>query len=236
MTKAAAAVAVAAVDLGASSGRVMVGRVGQGVLQLVEVNRFPNQPVVVRGSMYWDILALYRGVLDGLRAAGRQAAPLASIGIDSWAVDYGLLDESGGLLENPRHYRDRRTEGVMARVLLDVPAARLYEVTGLQLLPFNTIFQLVAARGTPTLEAARTLLMIPDLLSYWLTGEIGAEVTNASTTQLFDVRNRRVGPGPHADPRSTHHPFPRIAPTRGRGRNPDARGAGPDRPTSTRWR
>jgi rhamnulokinase len=182
-------VAVAAVDLGASSGRVMVGRVGPGSLQLVEVNRFPNEPVQVHGSLQWDILALYRGVLNGLRAAGREAGPLASVGIDSWAVDYGLLDESGALVGNPIHYRDARTGGVMDRVLLDMAPRELYAVTGLQLLPFNTIFQLVAARSTPALRVAETLLLIPDLLAYWLTGEMGAEVTNASTTQLYDVRS-----------------------------------------------
>ncbi|MDQ1413836.1 MAG: rhamnulokinase, partial [Acidimicrobiaceae bacterium] len=163
-------VAVAAVDLGASSGRVMVGRVGPGSLQLVEVNRFPNEPVQVHGSLQWDILALYRGVLNGLRAAGREAGPLASVGIDSWAVDYGLLDESGALVGNPIHYRDARTGGVMDRVLLDMAPRELYAVTGLQLLPFNTIFQLVAARSTPALRVAETLLLIPDLLAYWLTG------------------------------------------------------------------
>jgi rhamnulokinase len=180
--------AVAAVDLGASSGRVMVGRVGRDTLELVEVNRFPNEPVRVAGSLQWDILALYRGVLNGLRAAGREAGELASLGIDSWAVDYGLLDESGALVGNPVHYRDARTEGVMERVLLEIPAGELYAVTGLQLLSFNTLFQLVAALPTPAMQAARTLLLIPDLLTYWLTGGVGAEVTNASTTQLYDVR------------------------------------------------
>jgi rhamnulokinase len=179
---------VAAVDLGASSGRVIVGRVDGDRLHVTEVNRFPNDPVLVRGSLHWDVLAIYRGVLDGLRAAGREAGPVASIGIDSWGVDYGLLDESGALIGNPVHYRDARTTGVMEQVLGVVPAADLYAVTGVQLLPINTIFQLAAASGSPALRAARTLLMIPDLLSYWLTGEIGAEVTNASTTGLYDVR------------------------------------------------
>lgn len=181
--------ALAAVDLGASSGRVMVGSVGPGTLEIVEVNRFPNEPVQVSGSLQWDILSLYRGLLNGLRAANRQMGQLASVGIDSWAVDYGLLDETGTLVGNPIHYRDTRTMGVMERVLLDVPARELYAVTGLQLLPFNTLFQLVAAQSTPAMLAARTLLMIPDLLTYWLTGEAGAEVTNASTTQLYDVRS-----------------------------------------------
>jgi rhamnulokinase len=180
--------AVAAVDLGASSGRVMVGRVGRDTLELVEVNRFPNEPVRIAGSLQWDILALYRGVLNGLRAAGREAGELASVGIDSWGVDYGLLDESGALIGNPIHYRDPRTEGVMERVLLEIPARELYAITGLPLLRFNTLFQLVAALPTPAMQAARTLLLIPDLVTYWLTGGVGAEVTNASTTQLYDVR------------------------------------------------
>lgn len=174
---------VAAVDLGASSGRVMLGTVGRGVLELSEVNRFWNGPVRTSGTLHWDILHLYRSMLDGLTQAG----PLESIGIDSWAVDYGLLDPAGRLLGNPIHYRDSRTDGVMERVLEKIPAAELYEITGLQQLPFNTVYQL-AAEGL--LEQAETLLLIPDLLAYWLTGEIGAERTNASTTQLYDVRAR----------------------------------------------
>jgi rhamnulokinase len=110
-----------------------------------------------------------------------------SIGIDSWAVDYGLLDASGALLGNPVHYRDARTDGVPERVAKLVAEDRLYAMTGLQKLPFNTIYQLVAAAGTPIMETAQQLLLIPDLLAYWLTGELGAEVTNASTTQLLDL-------------------------------------------------
>jgi rhamnulokinase len=178
--------AFAAVDLGASSGRVMVGRVGGGKVALDEVHRFANEPVHAGGTLHWDILSLYREVLTGLAAAG----PVDSIGIDSWAVDYGLLDASGALLGNPVHYRDGRTDGVPSRVAGLVPDERLYEITGLQKLPFNTLYQLVAAIGTPQFEAAQQLLLIPDLLAYWLTGELGAEYTNASTTELLDVRTR----------------------------------------------
>ncbi|MEV5960964.1 rhamnulokinase family protein [Kribbella sp. NPDC051952] len=174
---------VAAVDLGASSGRVMLGMVGPGVLELSEVNRFWNGPVRTAGTLHWDVLHLYHSMLKGLRGAGQ----LDGVGIDSWAVDYGLLDGKGRLLGNPVHYRDSRTDGVMDRVLETVPAAELFDITGLQQLPFNTIYQL-AAEGL--LEQAETLLMIPDLLGYWLTGEIGTERTNASTTQLYDVRTR----------------------------------------------
>jgi len=183
------AAAVAAVDLGASGGRVMVGQVGPGQLELHETHRFRNVPLPVLGTLYWDILRLYRGILDGLRTAARDF-DLASLGIDSWGVDYGLIDGSGALLGNPVHYRDARTDGMVAEVHATIPAQELYAATGIQQLPFNTIYQLAAAARTPQLDAARTLLLIPDLLGYWLTGEVGAEVTNASTTQLYDIRAR----------------------------------------------
>jgi rhamnulokinase len=185
----AGAATVAAVDLGASGGRVVAGRVGPGVLELREAHRFPNLPVRIGGTLHWDILGLYREIVDGLRAAA-DGCELASAGIDSWGVDYGLIDSSGALLGNPVHYRDRRTEGAVERVLARIPARELYAVTGIQQLPFNTVCQLVAAEGTPQLRAAATLLLIPDLLGYWLTGSAGAEITNASTTQLLDVRER----------------------------------------------
>ncbi|MFH9821867.1 rhamnulokinase family protein [Streptomyces bobili] len=176
----------AAVDLGASSGRVMVGRVTPDSLELAEAHRFPNRPVRVPEGLRWDVLGLYAGVLEGLRAAGR----VDSVGIDSWAVDYGLLDADGALLGNPVHYRDERTQGVAEKVWASVPAAELYAATGLQYAPFNTLYQLTAARESRQLAHARRLLMIPDLLSYWLTGEQGTELTNASTTQLIDPRTR----------------------------------------------
>ena len=179
-------VTVAAVDLGASGGRVMAGRVGAEGVELHEVHRFPNEPVAVSGTLYWDILRLYAEVRHGLAAAARRFA-LAGVGIDSWGVDFGLLDASGALLGNPVHYRDARTTGVPARVHAAVPAADLYAVTGIQQLPFNTIYQLAA---TPMLRHAATMLLIPDLLAYWLTGQVGAEITNASTTSLLEVRAR----------------------------------------------
>ncbi|AGS73255.1 rhamnulokinase [Streptomyces collinus Tu 365] len=178
--------AYAAVDLGASSGRVMVGRVGPGTLELSEAHRFPNRPVRVPEGLRWDVLGLYAGVLDGLRAAGQ----VDSMGIDGWAVDHGLLDADGALLGNPVHYRDPRTDGVAEKVWASVPAAELYAATGLQYAPFNTLYQLTAARATAQFAHARRLLLIPDLLTYWLTGEQGTELTNASTTQLIDPRTR----------------------------------------------
>jgi rhamnulokinase len=178
-------VVVAGVDLGASGGRVLVARVSSAGVALHEVSRFPNEPVLAGGTLYWDILRLYSSVASGLRDAAA-SFPLASAGIDSWGVDYGLLDSSGALVGNPVHYRDQRTSGVS----IPVSAASLYAVTGIQHLPFNTIYQLAASAGTPSLAAASTLLLIPDLLAYWLTGAVGAEVTNASTTALLDVSSR----------------------------------------------
>ncbi len=195
---------VAAVDLGASGGRVMAGQVSGSAITLHEVHRFPNLPVTAGGTLYWDILRLFADVRHGLARAARRF-PLAGAGIDSWGVDFGLLDESGALLGNPVHYRDARTDGVAARVHAAVPPDELYAVTGIGQLPFNTIYQLAA---TPMLRHAATMLLIPDLLAYWLTGVAGAEITNASTTSLFDVRAqdwatgviRRAGLPPHIFP------------------------------------
>ena len=181
--------AFAAADLGASGGRVMVGEAGPGHLVLHEAHRFPNIPVTVGGTLHWDILRLYGEILAGLRAASWDFE-LASFGIDSWGVDYGLLDDDGVLLGNPVHYRDTRTAGVADRLLGLVTAEQMYQATGTQQLPFNTIYQLAAAQGTPQFALARTMLLIPDLISYWLTGQAGAEVTNASTTGLLDVTAR----------------------------------------------
>ncbi|MFJ4851264.1 MULTISPECIES: rhamnulokinase family protein [unclassified Streptomyces] len=178
----------AAIDLGATSGRVILGRVARDDLSLTEVHRFANTPVRLPGGLHWDALALFQGVLDGLRRAGGQPDDVTSVGIDTWAVDYGLLDADGALLGNPFHYRDARTDTVAERVREEIGAERLYQVTGLQHLPFNTVYQLAAASGTAQLAAARTLLLVPDLLTHWLTGTIGAEETNASTTGLFDAR------------------------------------------------
>jgi rhamnulokinase len=175
-----------AVDLGASGGRVIPGRLDGGRLELTEASRFGNGPVTVHGTLHWDILALYRSMLEGLRAAA-SSCRLASVGVDAWGLDYGLLGQDGSLLGNPVHYRDGRTASVVAPVPERIPATELYSVTGIQQLPINTIYQLAAAAGTPQLGAAATLLLIPDLLSYRLTGEIGAEFTNASTTQLYDI-------------------------------------------------
>ncbi|MDG4798259.1 rhamnulokinase family protein [Micromonospora sp. WMMD1082] len=199
-------VTVAAVDLGASSGRVVVGQVGRDALRLTVAHRFANEPVRAGGTLHWDILALFREILAGLRTAG----PVTSIGVDSWAVDYGLLDTSGALLGNPVHYRDGRTEGVLERVTRRLGAERLYATTGLQQLPFNTLYQLVAAAAAPQLAVAHRLLMIPDLIAYWLSGQIGAEVTNASTTQLYDLHARTWATGLIAEAGIPTHLFPPL--------------------------
>ena len=176
---------VAAVDLGASSGRVMVGRVGPRTLELTEIRRFPNDPVRLPDGLHWDILRLYHEVLAGLREIARAGDSPVSIGVDSWGVDHGLLDEEGRLLGEPYHYRDDRTTAAVEPVHEVVSRADLYARTGLQFLPFNTVYQLAAARGTAAFEAARTMLLIPDLLGYWLSGVRVAEVTNASTTRCW---------------------------------------------------
>lgn len=179
-------VRVAAVDLGATSGRVMSGRISGDRVEVNEMHRFPNGAVRVRGSLFWDVIGIHREVGVGIRAVAG-SGPLHGIGIDSWAVDYGLLDRDGQLLGNVHSHRDARVDGVADKVVAEIGAAELYARTGIQQLPFNTIHQLAASRGTAALAAAETLLLLPDLLGYWLTGVAGAERTNASTTQLYDV-------------------------------------------------
>jgi rhamnulokinase len=181
--------AFVAVDLGASSGRVMLANLDRGGIELREVHRFPNRPVVTRGTIYWDVLALWAGVLDGLRTAGSHAS-VDGIGVDSWAIDYALLDADGRLLGNPVHYRDRRTDGVADQVAEVIAPDKLYGRTGVQVLPFNTIFQLIAERSSAAMATAAHALLIPDLFGYWLCGSLSTELTNASTTGLLDVRAR----------------------------------------------
>jgi len=177
---------VAAVDLGASSGRVFVAEFGREHFEFAQIHRFWNGAIRVGGHIHWDVLGLYRGILEGLRTAGR-VGRLDSVGIDSWGVDYGLLDADGTLLSNPVHYRDDRTRAVVDPVVQSVGALELYRRSGIAVVPFNTIFQLAAGHDDALFASARTLLLIPDLLAYWLTGSLGSEETNASTTQLFRV-------------------------------------------------
>ncbi len=175
--------AVAAVDLGATSGRVMIGRVGDAVLELEQVARFPNGPVEREDGWHWDIEALWRHVRAGLAEALRREPSIESVGIDSWAVDYGLLRD-GELVAEPFHYRDDRTARGVDAVHAAVPFEQLYRRNGLQFLPFNTLYQYAA---DPQLATAESSLLIPDLFAERLTGKRVAERTNASTTGLLDV-------------------------------------------------
>ncbi|WP_428389595.1 rhamnulokinase [Mucisphaera sp.] len=177
-----------AVDLGAESGRVMAASYDGSTLKLEEVNRFANGPITHDGHLHWDIDSLYSHILDGLkRAAKTYGSQIKSIGIDTWGVDYGLLDKNDELITPPYHYRDARNDGMAEAIFKRIPAADLYTATGIQTLPFNTIFQLEAERqqNPERLTKARKLLHIPDLLAFWLTGQATSEHTIASTGQML---------------------------------------------------
>ena len=177
--------AYAAIDLGATSGRVVTGRLDGERITLEEVHRFHNRPVRLPDGLRWNLLHLFTEALEGLRRAG----PLAGVGVDTWAVDYALLDGDGRVLGLPFHYRDERTSGMEERAFGRVPQAELYAATGIQTLPINTVFQLLADEGSAALAAAERLALVPDLLAYWLCGELANESTNASTTGLLDARS-----------------------------------------------
>lgn len=182
-----------AIDLGAESGRALLGRLRNGILQVEVTARFPNLPVAERETLRWDVLRQWSEMQQAIQAAGK----IDSIGVDTWGVDYALLGEGGRLLENPYHYRDKRTVGVMEEVTGKLSREAVYGVTGIQFLPFNTLYQFyAAARETPRLlSAADTLFTIPDLFNYWLTGEIATEYTNATTTQFLDAAKRSWATG-----------------------------------------
>ena len=175
-----------AVDLGAESGRVVLGRFDGGRVSLEEVCRFPNMAVRLPDGLHWDVLRILCEIKDGL-AKGMQGESIEGIGVDSWGVDFGFLDREGTLVSNPYHHRDPRTEGMMEEAFGLVPKEEIYQTTGIQFLPINTLYQLLALRESPLIEAAETMLLIPDLINYWLTGEKACEYTNATTTQLVDL-------------------------------------------------
>jgi rhamnulokinase len=176
---------VAAIDLGASSGRVMVGDVGPDHLELRAVARFANEPVRTSDGLHWDPLELYRHALSGLQAAVSSSPDgLESVAVDSWAVDYALM-RADRMLGVPFHYRDERTAAGVERIHARVSPAELYARNGLQFLPFNTLYQLAA---DPLVDEADRLLLIPDLIGFWLTGQVVTERTNATTTGLIDPR------------------------------------------------
>ena len=180
-----------ALDLGAESGRAMLGRLEEGLLKLEEVHRFPNGPVRIGDSLHWDVLRLWSEVKDSLRAAAQCCNDsLVGMGLDTWGVDFGLLAADDTLIGNPYHYRDSRTDGMLEWTFARMPRQAIYETTGIQFMQLNSLFQLLSMvkAGSPALEMARSFLTMPDLLNFWLTGRKVNEFTNATTTQCFNPR------------------------------------------------
>ncbi len=180
-----------ALDLGAESGRAIIGTLSDGVLTLTEPHRFQNTPVKTPSGLHWAVPALWQEIKNGIRRAA-QIAPLQSIGLDTWGVDFALLDKDSNLLGNPYHYRDTRTNGMLEEAFRRVPREQIFAQTGIQFLPINTLYQLLAmviARD-PQLESAQTFLTIPDLFNHWLSGSVCCEFTNATTTQCFHPLSR----------------------------------------------
>jgi rhamnulokinase len=179
-----------AFDLGAESGRAVLGSYDGDRLRLSEVHRFPNGPVRVLDSLHWDVLRLFQEIKTGLAKAAPQG--LAGMGVDTWGVDSALLDAQGTLVCTPYHYRDRRTEGMYQAVFARVPREEVFARTGIQFMEINTLYQFYAmAQQHPRLlAAAETLLMMPDLFNYWLTGRKVCEFTEATTSQMYDPRTR----------------------------------------------
>lgn len=182
---------VLAFDFGASSGRAIIGTLDNGKITLNEVHRFSNDPVTVNGTFYWDVLRLFHEIKQGLLKA-KQAGGFDSIGIDTWGVDFGLLDKDGVLLENPVHYRDKRNIGMVEKAAKYIGKDEMYKLTGIQFMDFNTAFQLLSIKeNRPELLArAQSLLFMPDLFAYFLTGNKVSEYSIATTSQLVDINTR----------------------------------------------
>ncbi len=174
------------IDLGAGSGRVMLGRFDGERLAVEELHRFPNPGVEILGRLHWDALHLFREMQQGMRSAA--ASRPVSVGVDTWGVDFALLDRDGGLVANPRHYRDAGTRGRMNAAFELVPRERVFDCTGLQFMEINSLYQLFAMKGTALLEVAESFLMMPDLFHYWFTGERVCEFTDTTTSQCYDAR------------------------------------------------
>ena len=181
-----------AIDLGAESGRAMLGTVDAGRLTLEELHRFPNIPVRLPTGLYWDPLRLYTEIETGLAAAGRRGA-LNGIGVDTWGVDFALLGEDGALVDVPRHYRDARNNGMLERTFSVVPRQEVFSHTGVQFMQLNTLYQLHSMKlsGASALRQAHRLLFMPDLFAYWLSGVQKAELTIASTSQFYNPVKKR---------------------------------------------
>jgi rhamnulokinase len=189
----AAALNFLALDLGAESGRVMTGKYDGGRLGISEAHRFASLPVRLPDGLHTDVLRIWSELKYGMALAGRSAGgDVAGIGVDTWGVDFALLDRQGSLLSNPYHYRDNLTEGILPKAFKRVPRAEIFNVTGLQFMPINTLYQLFALklRGSPLIHSARRLLMMPDLFNCWLSGERANEFCIASTSQCFDLRKK----------------------------------------------
>ncbi len=182
---------VLAFDFGASSGRAIIGSFENGKISLQEVHRFSNDPVKINGTLYWDVLRLLHEIKQGIVKA-KIAGGFDSIGIDTWGVDFGLIDKDGRLLENPVHYRDPRTAGLVEEAFKTIPKEKLYKITGIQFMELNTLFQLISLRRQrpELLERADKMLFMPDLLAYFLTGKMCAEYSIASTSQIIDIEKR----------------------------------------------
>lgn len=179
---------ILAIDFGASSGRAILGTFDGEKLSLKEVHRFTNDPVTVNGTVYWDVLRLYHEIKQGIIKA-KAEGEFDSIGIDTWGVDFGLIDSEGRLLENPIHYRDLRTKGLVDDSFKLIPKDKFYELTGIQFMELNTVFQLYSLKKyrPHMLERAESLLFMPDLFAYMLTGEKATEYSIATTSQLVDI-------------------------------------------------
>ena len=177
-----------ALDLGAESGRAMLATLNNSQLQLAELHRFPNTPVQLPTGLYWDTLRLFHEICEGIRAGARAVETLDGIAVDTWGVDFGLIGENGELLQNPRHYRDARTNGVMEQVFEKVPRAEIFRQTGLQFMAINSLYQLysIQQESPEILPLTSKLLFMPDLFNYFLTGTYAAERTIASTSQFYD--------------------------------------------------
>ena len=185
-----------AVDLGATSGRTILGSIENGKLIQRELTRFPNAIIQQGGHFFWDIYALYNEIIRGLKVCGDEGIEIASIGIDTWGVDFVCIGKDGGILRNPYCYRDPHTEGAMEEYFKLIPKEKVYEKTGIQFMNFNSLFQLATLHknNDSALEAADKILFVPDALMYMLTGEAVCEYTILSTSQMLDPRTKKIDP------------------------------------------
>ena len=181
-----------AVDLGAESGRSILGALDEDRLSLTETHRFPNGPVRLNDGIHWDVLRLWSEIKSGIAATVKKGIRLDGVGVDTWGVDFALLDRNHSLLSNPVHYRDARTDGMLEAAFQCMPRSEIFSNTGIQFMQINTLYQLfaMAQQKSPLFDVAKTFVMIPDLFNFWLSGEITNEFTDATTSQCLDPRSR----------------------------------------------